>query len=104
MTLVMRFVAARDANLAIPRTHETPNTFACLQGRRCMPSGQAQVGVTYPQVRRINFCVALAVLINSVNLKRNAAMLEINPRNPLAKHRFSSFQHHDVDEHVPHPP
>ena len=69
-----------------------------------MPSGQAQAGATCPQVRRINFCVALAVLINSVNLKRNAAMLKINPRNPLVKHRFSSFQHGDVDEQVSRPP
>ena len=69
-----------------------------------MPSGQAQVGVTCPQVGRINFCVALAVLINNVNLKRDAAMLEINPRNPLAKHRFSNFQHHDADAQVLHPP
>ena len=69
-----------------------------------MPSSQAEVIVTGLQVRRINFCVAFALLINSVNLKRNAAMLEINPRDRVVKHRFSSFGHNDGYERVSRPP
>ena len=91
-------------NHAIPLTPETPNTFACFQVRHCMPSGQAEVGATCLQVRRINLYMAFALLINSVNLKRNAAMLEINPRDRVVKHRLSSFLHNAVDDRVPRPP